>query len=215
MALGLVGLFFTLAQLNFHTIPSRAQLVVEKLLAFITNLVKENMGLRAVNSILYLVWFTFILILSLNLLGMIPYSFTVTSHFVITLTLSLSFFIGLNIVGFIKHGHHMLKLFLPEGAPGPLLPVLFVIEFISYISRIFSLAIRLFANLMSGHTLLKILAGFCWLIFLGFGLQGFTSVVLFGVIFLVTGLEIAIAALQAYVFCMLLCLYYKDAVYLH
>ena len=144
-----------------------------------------------------------------------PYSLTVTSHFIITLTLSLSFFIGLNIVGLRKHGSHMIGLFLPQGAPKQLLPLLFVIEIISYLARIFSLAIRLFANLMSGHTLLKILAGFAWLMFLNGGVATFGALFPFLIIFLVTGLELAIGALQAYVFCMLLCLYYNDVIHLH
>jgi ATP synthase subunit 6 len=109
----------------------------------------------------------------------------------------------------------MIGLFLPQGAPKQLLPLLFVIEIISYLARIFSLAIRLFANLMSGHTLLKILAGFAWLMFLNGGVATFGALFPFLIIFLVTGLELAIGALQAYVFCMLLCLYYNDVIHLH
>lgn len=196
-------------------IPSKWQMFKESVLLFVTNLVKENVGLKYLNSIIYIIWFLFSTIIILNLLGMIPYSFTVTSHFVITFSLALSLFIGINIVGVIKHGKNMVRLFAPEGSPKVLLPLLFVIEIISYISRVFSLSIRLFANLMSGHTLLKILAGFAWSMLLAGGVTFFSSFFPFIIIFLVTGLEIAIGALQAYVFCMLICLYYNDVIHLH
>jgi ATP synthase subunit 6 len=100
------------------------------------------------------------LILGCNLLGMIPYSFTVTSHLIITFTSALAIFTGMNILGILKHKKHFLSLFFPPGAPLGLAPLLVFIEFVSYIFRVLSLSIRLFANLMSGHTLLKILATF-------------------------------------------------------
>jgi ATP synthase subunit 6 len=95
-----------------------------------------------------------------NLLGMIPYSFTVTSHLIVTFSMALAIFVGMNILGILKHGKHFLSLFFPPGAPLQLSLLLVIIEFISYVFRVFSLSIRLFANLMSGHTLLKILSGF-------------------------------------------------------
>ena len=94
------------------------------------------------------------------MIGMVPYSFTITSSFTVTLYLSLGFFIGVNLIGLLMHGSGMLNLFLPGGAPLPIMPFLVLIEILSYVARVFSLSIRLFANMMSGHTLLKILAGF-------------------------------------------------------
>jgi ATP synthase subunit 6 len=204
-------------QVKLHAIivPSRVQVVKESIIIFIQTLVKENVGSRFINKIITIIWLLFLLLLTLNLLGMIPYSFTVTSHFIVTFTLSLSLFIGLNFVGLHYQGLNLIKLFMPEGAPKALLPLLFVIELISYAARVFSLAIRLFANLMSGHTLLKILAGFAWTMFLAGGFAALGSLFPFAIIFLVTGLELAIGALQAYVFCMLICLYYNDVIHLH
>jgi ATP synthase subunit 6 len=217
IGLTLCILIFTFDHIKFISflIPTKWQMLHESVLSFITNLVKENVGLKHLNNIIYIIWFLFSIILLLNLLGMIPYSFTVTSHFVITFSLALSLFIGINIVGIIKHGKNMIRLFAPEGSPRLLLPLLFVIEIISYLSRVFSLSIRLFANLMSGHTLLKILAGFAWSMLLAGGITFFNSLFPFIIIFLVTGLEVAIGALQAYVFCMLICLYYNDVIHLH
>lgn len=196
-------------------IPTRLQLLSETIFGFTQTLVRENVGFKNLNNIIIFIWFLFMGLLTLNLLGMVPYSFTVTSQFIITFALSLSFFIGVNVVGLRIHGHTLLKLFLPDGAPKQLLPLLFGIEIISYCARIFSLSIRLFANLMSGHTLLKILAGFAWLMFLSGGFAAVGSLFPFIIVFLVTGLELAIGALQAYVFCMLLCLYYNDVIHLH
>jgi F-type H+-transporting ATPase subunit a len=102
----------------------------------------------------------FLLIIVGNLLGMFPYSYTLTSSIIITLYLSLSFFTGVNIIGLIKNKERFVNLFMPEGSPLIIMPILCIIELVSYIARVFSLAIRLFANMMSGHTLLKILTGF-------------------------------------------------------
>jgi ATP synthase subunit 6 len=148
-----------------------------------------------------------------NLLGMIPYSFALTSHFAITLFLSfLTFFCGVAL-GFQKHGVHFFSLFLPNGAPFLLAPFLIAVEIISYVARLFSLAIRLFANIMSGHTLLKILAGFGWvLIVYTTSLLGIVPVL---VVFVITGLEIVIAFLQAYVFTVLSSIYINEALQLH
>jgi ATP synthase subunit 6 len=205
----------SLFKIETRLIPTNVQHLWESTLSFVKNLVKENVGSRHMNDIFVPIFFTFCLVLFLNLAGMIPYSFTVTSHFVITFTLSAAFFVAINVIALSLHGVKFVTLFIPEGAPKQLLPVLFIIEFISYISRVFSLSIRLFANLMSGHTLLKILAGFAWLMLISGGLLTFFSIFPVGIIFFVTILEFAIGILQAYVFCMLLCLYYREAIFLH
>lgn len=147
---------------------------------------------------------------------MIPYSFTVTSHIVVTFTLSLSIFIGVTLIGLKIHGLHFFSFFVPQGAPKLLLPLLVVIEAISYTARAFSLAIRLFANMMSGHTLLKIIASFGWtLITMGGIALPLLSVIPIALILAITGLEIGIAFLQAYVFTILTCIYLNDTIHLH
>ena len=162
-----------------------------------------------------LIFVIFIFILTCNLLGMIPYSFTVTSHIIVTFFLSLSIFIGVTIIGFAHHGIHFFSFFLPAGAPVVLGPFLVVIELISYISRAFSLAIRLFANMMSGHSLLKILAGFAWTMLSVGGIFYVIHLVPLIIVFIITGLEIGIAMLQAYVFTVLTCIYLNDSINLH
>jgi ATP synthase subunit 6 len=164
----------------------------------------------------YFPWlvFIFVVIASLNLVGMIPYAFTITSHIIMTFALSFILFVGINVRAVIDKGLSFFGLFLPSGAPLVIAPFLVVIELISYIARVFSLAIRLFANMMAGHTLLKILIGFSFLI----ASQNITSswpllfvaFIPFFLVFLITFLEVAIALLQGYVFTVLLCLYIKD-----
>lgn len=138
---------------------------------------------------------------------MIPYSFTVTSHSIVTLSSALAISIGINILGVLRNGRHSLSLFLPPGAPLPLAPLPVSIESVSYVSRVLSLSIRLFANLMSGHTLPKILSGFAWAAVSARGLFSVPLVIIFSV----TGLESAIAFSQAYIFSVPLCIHINDA----
>jgi ATP synthase subunit 6 len=126
---------------------------------FIFNVVNENAGPQG-RKFFPLIFTTFLVVLTCNVLGMIPYSFTVTSHLIVTFCTALAIFLGINILGILKHGKHLLSLFFPPGAPIGLAPLLVLIEFVSYTFRVLSLSVRLFANLMSGHTLLKILATF-------------------------------------------------------
>ena len=148
-------------------------------------------------------------------MGMIPYSFTVTSHIVVTLGLASMAFLGINIIGIRIHGLHLLSLFLPAGAPLALAPLLVIIELVSYSFRVISLALRLFANMMSGHCLLKILAGFAWTMLSAGGILTILHLLPLIVIFAIVGLELCIAFLQAYVFTVLLCIYLNDAISLH
>ena len=140
---------------------------------------------------------------------MIPYSFTVTSHIIVTFALAFFIFIGVTIIGFIKHGISYLKLFVPSGVPAVLLPLIVVIEIISYLSRPISLSVRLFANMMAGHTMLKVFGGFV----VSLGILGGWLPLGFSVA--LTGLEILVAFLQAYVFAILTCIYLNDALHLH
>ena len=143
------------------------------------------------------------------MLGMMPYSFTVTSHIIVTFMLAIFIFIGVTIIGFLKHGLDYLKLFVPDGVPAILLPLIVIIEIISYLSRPLSLSVRLFANMMAGHTMLKVFGGFV----ISLGLIGGWLPLGFAVA--LTGLEILIAFLQAYVFAILTCIYLNDALNLH
>lgn len=186
------------------------QTLLESLYGTILNVVYENAGPKNVKYF-PLIFTTFLIILMCNLLGMIPYSFTVTSHLIVTFSAALAIFIGMNIIGILKHGKHFLSLFFPPGAPLALALLLVIIEFVSYVFRVFSLSIRLFANLMSGHTLLKILSGFAWVTVSFWGIFLIPIVI----IFLITGLELMIACLQAYIFVVLLCIYIHDAINLH
>ncbi len=205
---------FLLSTSNKTILPNQWQTVTEELYSFILNMVIENVGKEGLKYFpLIFSLFTFILIA--NLLGMIPYSFTVTSHIIVTFGLSLSIFIGVTLIGFYTHKIHFFSILLPSGTPLVLSFFLVIIELISYVARAFSLAIRLFANLMSGHSLLKILAGFAWSMLSIGGIFYLLSLVPLVVVFAVTGLEIGIAMLQAYVFTILTCLYLNDAIHLH
>ena len=148
-------------------------------------------------------------------MGMIPFSFTVTSHIVVTLGLAIMAFFAINVIGIKTHGFHMLSLFLPSGAPIALAPLLVMIELVSYIFRAISLGVRLFANMMAGHTLVKILSGFAWSMLSLAGLLKMASAIPFLVVFALMFLEVGVACLQAYVFTILTCIYLNDAIHLH
>jgi F-type H+-transporting ATPase subunit a len=144
-----------------------------------------------------------------NLLGMVPYSFTYTSHIIVTGALALTVFILATGVGIARHGLHFFSLFLPKGLPIFLAPLIVVIEVVSYLSRPISLSVRLFANMVAGHTMLKVFAGFSVMLGIVLGvLPMVINVALYG-------LEIMIAFIQAYVFAILTCIYLKDAIELH
>jgi ATP synthase subunit 6 len=209
--------WFGMASILYHTmyIPSAWQSLLEGIYTFIVELINQNCGIRGQKYFPFF-FFLFTFLLICNLLGMVPYSFTVTSHIVVTLTLSLTIWFGVTIIGFQLHGWHFLHLFVPSGAPTALIPALVIIEVMSYIVRAFSLAVRLFANMMSGHTLLKILAGFSFQIYAIGGILGIVGSTLpLVLVFLITGLEIGIAMLQAYVFTILSIMYLNDAINLH
>lgn len=178
------------------------------------NVVRDNLGSKGE------IYFPFIFALHLfllfcNLIGMIPYSFTVTSHIVFTFSLALFIFIGINIIGLKTHGFLFFSLFLPRGVPLIIVPLLVTIEFLSYVVKVFTLSIRLFANMTSGHTLLKIIAGFSWTMLSAGGLLAIFHVIPLLLLLALIGLELAIAGLQAYVFTLLSCIYLNDVLDLH
>lgn len=180
---------------------------LENLYKFVGEMLEGQVGKEAQRFFPY-VFSIFIFILGSNMLGMTMFSFTLTSHIMVTFTLGVSTFIGLTILGFVIQHLHFLNLFLPKGIPAALIPMLVVIEIISYFSRALSLSIRLFANLMSGHTLLHILAFFSSKLFKYKFIVGLISFIL---ILAIVALEFCIAILQAYVFAILICIYLNDS----
>lgn len=212
---GLVSfLFFLVTSRGGFLVPSRWQSFVEMIYEFVLNLVEEQVG-SAGKKYFPLIFTTFTFLLFSNLIGMIPYSFTTTSHLIVTFTLSVSIFIGVTIIGFQKHGIHFFSFLLPPGAPLALAPFLVVIELVSYSFRAISLGVRLFANMMAGHTLVKILSGFAWTMMSLGGVMFVASFIPFAVVFALTFLEVGVACLQAYVFTILTCIYLNDAIHLH
>jgi ATP synthase subunit 6 len=162
-----------------------------------------------------LIFVLFFFILLCNLIGMVPYSFTLTSHLIITFALSLTIYIGFNIIGIKKHKVHFLNLLLPSGSSIFLVPLLVPLELVSYIFRVISLPVRLFANMMAGHTLLKVIAGFAWAML---NVNSFIFMAHFIPLLLLViliGLEFGVAIIQAYVFTILTCMYINDALNLH
>jgi F-type H+-transporting ATPase subunit a len=215
LATGLVVLLlYLVTQRGGYLVPTRWQSIVEMIYEFVVSLVDEQIGSKG-RKYFPLVFTTFVFLLFTNLIGMIPYSFTATSHMVVTFGLSLSLFIGITIVGFQVHGLHFFSFLLPKGAPLILAPLLVVLELVSYCFRAVSLGVRLFANMMAGHTLVKILSGFSWTMMSVGGLLSVASVIPFVIVFALTGLEIGVACLQAYVFTILTCIYLNDAINLH
>ena len=187
--------------------PSRLQVASELGFNFISSLINDTVGKEG-KKYFPLVFALFMFILFGNLFGMIPYSFTFTSHIIVTLALAMGVFIFVTVLGFMKHGVKFFGFFVIPGLPIYMLPLLIPIEVISYLSRPISLSVRLFANMLAGHTLLKVFAGFV-------SALGFFGILPLVFIIALTGLEILIAFLQAYVFAILTCLYINDALHLH
>ena len=201
-------LFLVLGIRRSAIIPGRWQVAVELSYEFIAGLLKDTVGAEG-RKYFPIIFTLFMFVLLGNLLGMVPYSFTFTSHIIVTFGMAFTIFIGVTILGFAKHGMHFFTFFAPPGTPMVMLPLLVPIEIISYLSRPISLSVRLFANMLAGHTLIKVIAGFIPVLGVAFGVLPLALVVA------LTGLEILIAFLQAYVFAILTCLYINDAIHLH
>ena len=208
VALGLIVGFMTYAMRNRALIPDRLQSVAEITYDYVANIVK---GVLGEDGMKYFPWVfsLFIFILTLNLLGMIPGNFTVTSHIIVTFALAAMVWLTATIIGFMKHGIGYLRLFVPAGVPWWLMPVIVPIELISYFIRPISHSVRLFANMMAGHTMLKVFAGFA------VSLPWWGKIAPAGFMVAFTGLEFLVAFLQALVFTLLTCIYLNDAVNMH
>lgn len=207
IAVVLITLFLVLGTREAKAVPGRWQSLAELCYEFVANLVRENVGSEG-RRYFPLVFSIFMFILVGNLLGMVPYSFTFTSHIIVTFALAAGVFLFVTVLALIRHGFHFFTFFMPHGAPVLMAPLLIPIEVISYLTRPVSLSVRLFANMMAGHTMLKVFAGFT----LSLGFFGFLPI---AVNVALTVFEVLVAVLQAYVFTVLTCLYLKDAIELH
>jgi F-type H+-transporting ATPase subunit a len=207
IAVALVIGGFSLATRRRSVVPSRGQAMAELTYEFVANLVKDVVGMKG-KAYFPFIFTLFMFILTCNLLGMVPYSFTVTSHVTITFALAMVVFLGITVIAFVKHGLHFFHYFLPEGTPMWLAPLMILIELFSYLARPVSLSIRLAANMMAGHLVLKVIAGFV----IAMGVFGVVPLA-FNAIFI--GFEFFVAVLQAYIFTMLTCVYLHDAIHLH
>ena len=201
-------LIFNIGSKKNSLLPNKIQLLAELSYIFVSKMISDTAGLKAKPYFAF-IFSLFMFVLFCNMFGMVPYTFTVTSHIIVTFVLASFIFIGVTVIGFIKHGFGYLKLFVPSGVPAVLLPLIVVIEIISYLSRPVSLSVRLFANMMAGHTMMKVFGGFV----ISLGIVGGWLPLSFSVA--LTGLEILVAFLQAYVFAILTCIYLNDALNLH
>lgn len=204
-----IALFVGLGMRRRALVPGRFQMMVEMSYSFIANMISENAGKEA---IVYfpMIFSLFMFVLFCNLLGLLPYSFTVTSHIIVTFALAAIIFLGVTLIAIVKNGlGAFLKSFLPHGTPWWMAPMMYFIEFFSYLARPISLSVRLAANMIAGHTMLKVIAGF--VVMLGV-LGGWAPLAM---LIVLTGFEIFVAVLQAYIFTVLTCVYLNQALHLH
>ena len=212
-----VSLFILLLKLTVEKstlVPTHWQSIIEMYYESLLGLVKENIGKKG------LVYFPFIFtlfsfILTLNLIGMIPYNYSVTSQIIVSIGLSFTIWVFVTLTGFVRHGINYISMFFPQGAPLALAPLLVCIELVSYFARAISLGLRLAANISAGHLLLAIIGGFGWDMLKAGGLLMVGSVVPIGLIWILMFLEIAVAGIQAYVLTLLTTIYLNDAENLH
>ena len=193
-------------------VPGRFQAVAELSYEFVANMLRSVAGEAGMRFFPF-VFSIFMFVFFSNLIGLIPYSFTVTSHVIITVTLALMVFVTVIIVGFAKNGLKFLKLFVPSGVPLWILPFVVPIEIISFFTRPVSHSIRLFANMLAGHITLQVFAGFVVLLLAAGGAWGALGILPFAFTVAIFALELLVAFLQAYVFAMLTCMYLNDALH--
>ena len=205
----LIGFTF-LFYINYSTntyIPSKWQYSVENIYVFVLQLFKQQINNIVALRYFPLVLFIFSFILIANLIGLLPYGFTITGHIIFTFQIAFSLFFGITLINIINNKLEFLNLFVPSGVPKPLIPFLVVIEVVSYLIRPFSLSVRLFANMLAGHTLLNILSAFIFNVFKKYALISFLPLLF--IVFIIV-LEFCIAIVQAYIFSILTCIYLND-----
>jgi len=206
-------LFMMLPFRHRHEVPTRFQALAELYYRFVADLTRDTAGSDA-RPFFPFIFSLFSFVLLGNILGMLPFSFTFTSHIIVTFALAIFIFVMVTVVGFVRHGTHFFTLFVPEGLPDHplskilLVPLIFVIEFFSYLIRPITLSVRLGANMMAGHLMLKLVVGFV-------GVAGLWGIAPFLLSFGIFGFEFFVAVLQAYIFTLMTCVYLKDALHLH
>jgi F-type H+-transporting ATPase subunit a len=214
MALAVAGVSALMigATANRSVVPGRMQSLAEISYEFVRDMLRSSAGNEGLRFF-PLVFTLFMFILMINMIGMVPYTFTVTSHIVVTVALAMLVFLTVVIYGFWKHGLHFFNLFVPKGIPIYILPLVVIIEVMSFLSRPISHSVRLFANMLAGHITLKVFASFITMLgaFGFFGWLGATIPLALTVA--LTALELLVAFLQAYVFAILTCIYLNDAIH--
>jgi len=208
-----LGLHFVSSN-NKKLVPSKWSIALESSFASVNTMVRDQIG-TANEVYLPFIYSLFFFIIIANLTGNVPYNYTITTSIVVSLGLSLTIFIGVTILALSIHKVRFFSFFIPSGTPLALVPLLVLIELISYLARAVSLGVRLFANIMAGHTLMKILSTFLFQMFSSSILVAVLTVVPFALFTAIIGLEIGVSFIQAYVFSILVCSYLKDAIDLH
>jgi F-type H+-transporting ATPase subunit a len=209
---GLISVLLIGATMPRAVVPGRFQAIAEISYEFVANTVRSSAGTEGMKFFPF-VFTLFMFVLFANLIGLIPYSFTVTSQLIVTASLALLVFVIVVGYGFWKNGLHFLNLFVPKGVPKAILPAIVIIEVLSFLSRPVSHSVRLFANMLAGHITLQVFAGFI-IMLAGAGILGWFGAVLpFIMVVLLTALELLVAFLQAYVFAILTCIYLNDAIH--
>lgn len=207
IALGLVIAFMTFSMRGRALIPGRWQSLAELSYEFVAGTLRDNVGSEG-RAFFPFIFTLFMFVTTVNLMGMVPYGFTATSHVAVTFALAAFIFLGVTVTGFIRHGVKFLHLFLPDGVPTVMAPLIIFIELFAYLARPVTLSVRLSANMMAGHTMLKVIGGFVF----AMGLYGAVPILCLMVL---SGFEIFVALLQAYIFTVLTCVYLNDAIHLH
>jgi F-type H+-transporting ATPase subunit a len=211
-AVASIAIFMMVAMSGRALVPGRMQSMAELCYEFIANMVRENAGTEGMKFFPF-VFTIFTFVLACNMLGMLPYSFTVTSHIIVTFALAAVIITIVLVYGLMRNGLKFFKLFAPSGVPIVLLPLMIVIEVISFLSRPISLSVRLFANMLAGHTMLKVFAGFVVSIGSMGGLVTLGAIVPLAMATALIGLEFLVAFLQAFIFAILTCIYLNDAIH--
>ncbi len=186
-----------------------SEIAVEYIYDFVVSIIENNTGSKGLNHI-PLIFTVFVFVLSCNLVGILPYSFTVTSQIIVTFALSMIVFIYITVIGFKEKGVGFLRVFLPQGTPLWLAPMMILIELFTYLARPFSLSIRLAANMIAGHTIIKVIAGF--IVNMDLLFAPIFAPISFVFLIALMGFEVFVAILQAYIFTSLTCVYLSDAV---
>jgi F-type H+-transporting ATPase subunit a len=215
MMLAVVGLtvFLVGATAKRSLVPSRLQSAAEISYEFVASTIRSTAGAEGMKFFPF-VFSIFMFVLTLNMLGLIPYAFTVTSHIIVTAALAITVFLTVLFYGLWRHGLHFFNLFVPKGVPIYILPLIVAIEILSFVSRPISHSVRLFANMLAGHITLKVFAGFIILLGGSLGAIGWVGSLLpFAMVVVLFALETLVAFLQAYVFAILTCIYLNDAIH--